>query len=1252
MATLFIYGQITNPVSGNFYQFATKNGSTITPIGVPFDDLGPAGSSCTLLYTEGGISSGTSMTLVIIVNGNPTNLLSGFYYLNSSTCPTNSDPVDNEINVFFPGAGVTRNVSVLIDADSPPPVPFCQDCSGGIAAGWVQYDQYTCYKETIVPATAPATPISLSGVQSTSWGLSGTRFYDTNFNLNGTGSVAGSSISVPLWKNSPSITVPIRLGPLNRCGLWTTDPSGEPIDTWVGFSACLSGITTEKTYWVGVAGDNNFRIVLDGTEIVNTIYGPYDGSTDAFSFWHVYPVVIGAGNHTIELYGLNRGSDAGFGCEIYDNTLSELTGFTGYSQLNVVFTSSGQTLADVVQDISGIAYSSSGYTCPSGYTYSECGGSPVCILYEFCTVIQPTPTPTASETPLPTPTPTASETPPITPTNTETPTSTETPTPTNTETPSVFVTPTPTNTGTPPITPTPTNTETTTQTPSNSSTETPTPTETPTNTATPTVTQVYQTLTYTLTEFTATTGTGTYVFDDNFLVQRNSVEFFRATGDTSGLLTQSLVPGDNVLIYSWSQVDTYPPPPFSEGTATRYLVITETSTGNIVSSQSQLYGFAPPPQYALSYSYNIGAVPIDYTINSFVVFVEATPTPTPTNTETPTPTPTNNNMVQFEDCGNALNVFRFNDPSGTFVVGETYYISGSTNFMGCATVVTYDGSGPLYDSTSVNFLGTTGCSDPSCPEYCIYSEYCFDTGIIGLQGYSGNYVSTGLLYFDKYYYTGGTLNNGVIYFNGTEWCLGDGLDPSTANCLITGSSPCNSICPDISSNGFTVGPCIPPTPTPTNCNVFNFNAIFDCEYIPAVSPTPSVPCDDVNFVMDEQFVTPTPTPTPTQACLLTGVDFILSAYTPSITPTITYSPTLTPTKTVPIGGEVSYLIFGEQFNCTSVKVMVDCYSGLEYYVADNLTYSGTPIVVGVTINALLNGEYLCLYYDRDDFNISSNATISEVIEVYGSCDYCVPGVTPTPTVTSSVSPTVTTTSTQTPTQTPTFQTPTPTPSVTVTSTSTPTPSPIYVYVFESCFNNLASGFKYQVIQNQPVSGVSVVGSTIKFQNGCWRYLGRFDSTYISPNNTISTTYNGNYFLGHDGVIYSSCSSCETQVVPQTGCVVWDVDVSYVGLPDYCGGYDRVDRELRVRLLDEVTFASKIATEEIVVNFEVNTVTCETSYSEIISVVIPAGSSEGTRIITYVNYDICNLTQNCAITSKNVNGIIDILPTTVTNCFGG
>ena len=93
-----------------------------------------------------------------------------------------------------------------------------------------------------------------------------------------------------------------------------------------------------------------------------------------------------------------------------------------------------------------------------------------------------------------------------------------------------------------------------------------------------------------------------------------------------------------------------------------------------------------------------------------------TPTNTPTQTQTPSPTPTPGFAVQFVDCSNSTNIFRFNDPAIPSTTGVTYYITGSTSFDGCATTVVNDGSGPQYDGAGVSFLMTgAGCGDPVCP---------------------------------------------------------------------------------------------------------------------------------------------------------------------------------------------------------------------------------------------------------------------------------------------------------------------------------------------------------------------------------------------------------------------------------------------------------------------------------------------------------------------------------------------------------
>ena len=316
----------------------------------------------------------------------------------------------------------------------------CSDCNP--AYTWYPYDNNSCFREVVVGATAPTSPLPAVRTSYLQYSRYGTVFYQPGFSVCGTGSTYGIVTTNNIWAN-PGLSS--SQGPLNRTAIWDTNAlNATPINTWLGFSKCLSGFIGTKTYYVGIAADNEFRLVLDGVQILNTKTppAPYSLSLSAFTYWHVYPVEIGAGNHTLELYGLNDPggptNPAGFGCEIYDNTLAQLTGATSMSDLNIIFTTGNVTQFTLVQDING-NYTSSGYTCPSGYVYSTCSGN--CVSYQYC--VAPTPTTTPSNTPTPTPTTT----------NTPQPSSTPTPTPTNTSTP----------TNTPTVTRTPNPTPTTTQ---------------------------------------------------------------------------------------------------------------------------------------------------------------------------------------------------------------------------------------------------------------------------------------------------------------------------------------------------------------------------------------------------------------------------------------------------------------------------------------------------------------------------------------------------------------------------------------------------------------------------------------------------------------------------------------------------------------------------------------------------------------------------------------------------------------------
>jgi hypothetical protein len=416
------------------------------------------------------------------------------------------------------------------------------------------------------------------------------------------------------------------------------------------------------------------------------------------------------------------------------------------------------------------------------------------------------------------------------------------------------------------------------------------------------------------------------------------------------------------------------------------------------------------------------------------------------------------------------------------------------------------------------------------------------------SGYNGNYTLSGV-YNTKNVYSGDGITLGVIYYTGNFWCLSDSLG---GTCLLRGSYPCYSQCPDISANDFEGGICPTPTPTPIDCSIFDFNAYFDCDWEPVPTPTPSVACDDVNFDIDTVGVTPTPTPSG-NFCTNVAINFTISGYTPN-TPTVTLTPSVTLTRTVSLGGTVTFEMMDETFSCVSVKVLTDCQSGEEFYTTDSLSFSGTPVVIGMTMFVQINGVERCVVYSRDDNNFSSNSSLGNIVQIYSSCEFCSTIPTPTPTITSTptntptktagVTPSPTATQTATPSQTAPFgSTPPPTPSQTrtATPTNTPTPSvtaspsatPNYVYVYQSCIPIQNGKFQSvtQVIQTQKVSFVSEIGTTFKdLNNNCWSYIGRFDSSYIAPIDMNAVTFNGNFFDGSPSLTYPDCTSCETQPI--------------------------------------------------------------------------------------------------------------------------
>lgn len=280
--------------------------------------------------------------------------------------------------------GITTNIGDC--SLCPTCVNSCEYCG----EGYMPYSETECYKTDVISSTAPLTPISFVDIGYVNYSIYGTYVYNPGYSISGfTNPIGGDYVTLPpntLWKNIAGNTVD---GPLNRCGVWVTNyPSfGPPYNVWLGFSQCIN-ITETKTYYVGIAADNDFKLKIDGITIVDSSLSTYwNAASKSFKRWNVYPITLNSGNHIIELYGRNDGSYGGFGCEIYNNTLSELNSATLYSDLNIIFTSSGKTEATLVQSNTG-EYLTSGYTCSTGYVYNSCDNT--CVKYEFCEIC-PTP---------------------------------------------------------------------------------------------------------------------------------------------------------------------------------------------------------------------------------------------------------------------------------------------------------------------------------------------------------------------------------------------------------------------------------------------------------------------------------------------------------------------------------------------------------------------------------------------------------------------------------------------------------------------------------------------------------------------------------------------------------------------------------------------------------------------------------------------------------------------------------------------
>jgi len=585
-----------------------------------------------------------------------------------------------------------------------------------------------------------------------------------------------------------------------------------------------------------------------------------------------------------------------------------------------------------------------------------------------------------------------------------------------------------------------------------------------------------------------------------------------------------------------------------------------------------------------------------------------TPSVTPTYTQTPTVTPSNTSsplpfdIYTFRDCCDVNNIFRFSFVPGTLTVGQVFNITNSSNFTGCAEVLPYEATGPIYLGSSVIFIEQTSCSDAlcnlcptptptpieycancydysvyndntvdvyvsytdclgndnsvlipaktsisicscentvinpdgvyvtyvgTCPgvtptpqptltntptpsvtptlgwNYCPVEEYCLLTYFPETEMYDGTYYSAGT-YNSRAYYSGDT---GFIFYSNLQWCLSNTLG---GNCILHGNYPYYGVCPDLCEDLFSSGSCVTTTSTTNPCNIFDFEAYFDCDI--STTTTTTIPCSATSI--NATFSAYTTTTTTANLCIGVGGSITISGYTT----TTTTAPTTTTTTTqrnVAVSGDVTYMLVETVFVCNGQTYeFQECNTNNVYYLEPSNAFVDVDLFTNYSYKMTINGVEGCFIFNGVS-TISSNATVSIIDSWYNDCSTCQSfSITPTPTVT----PTVTKTPTNTPTKTPTSTTTptvtrtptlTPTKTTTPTMTKTPTPTP----------TNTPSNLKFLVQPCSPVVGPTlsvnnsgllpvVIGSKVKisttgYTNICFEIIG---TTSNSPVGSITSVH--------------------------------------------------------------------------------------------------------------------------------------------------
>jgi hypothetical protein len=177
--------------------------------------------------------------------------------------------------------------------------------------------------DTFTTGSQPSTNIS--------YATDGVKLYSAGYDIDGTGPAlqwktanAGGSYAGTFWTNPVTAN---KTGRLNYTGFWSAKSLVYLGDFAITFNITVASNTT---YYFGIACDNYGSLYLDNNLIIRQIIPDADGTGGNYKYWHIYPIDITSGTHTIKFVGTNAGipnpgNPGSMGIEVYNNTATQIS---------------------------------------------------------------------------------------------------------------------------------------------------------------------------------------------------------------------------------------------------------------------------------------------------------------------------------------------------------------------------------------------------------------------------------------------------------------------------------------------------------------------------------------------------------------------------------------------------------------------------------------------------------------------------------------------------------------------------------------------------------------------------------------------------------------------------------------------------------------------------------------------------------------------------------------------------------------